>query len=53
MHFSPLYFGVISILVPTFLFYHFLFINQLTRVILVISVSQQTEITDVANGTLK
>ena len=53
MLFSSLHFGVISILVPTFLFYHFQSIIQLTLVILVISVNQQTEIADVANGLIK
>ena len=53
MLFSPLHFRAISILVPTFLFYHFQSLIQLTLVILVLSVSQQMEIADVANGLIK
>ena len=53
MLFLSLHFGVISILVPSFLFYHFQSLIQLKLVILVISVSQQTEIADVANGLIK
>ena len=53
MLFSSLHFRVISILVPTFLFYYFLSLIQLTLVILVLSISQQTEIADVANGLIK
>ena len=53
MHFSFLHFRVISIIVPTFLFYHFQSLIQLTRVILVLSVSQQTEIANVANRLIK
>ena len=53
MLFPSLYFGVISILVPTFLFYHFQSLIQLTLVILVLFVSQQTKIANVANGLIK
>ena len=53
MHFSSLHFGVISILVSTFVFYHFQSPIQLTRVILVIFISQQMEIADVANRLIK
>ena len=53
MHFSFLHFRVISIIVPTFLFYHFQSLIQLMRVILVLSVSQQTEIANVANRLIK
>ena len=51
--FLSLHFGVISILVPTFSFYHFQSLNQLARVISVLVVSQLTEKADVANGTIK
>ena len=44
---------VISILVPTFLFYYFLSLIQLTLVILVLIVNQQMKIADVANGLIK
>ena len=53
MLFSSLHFGVISILVPTFLFYHFLSLIQLTLVILVLFLNQQTKIADVVNGLIK
>ena len=53
MLFSSLHFGIVFILVHTFLFYQFQFIIQLTLVILVLSVSQQMEIADVANGLIK
>ena len=46
-------FQLFSILVPTFPFHHFQSLNQLTRVILVLSVSQQTEITEMTNGGIK
>ena len=49
---SP-HFGVISILIPIFIFYHFQSLIQLTLVILVLSVSQQTEMANVANGLIK
>ena len=53
MLFSSLYFGVISILVSTFLFYHFKSLNQLARVILVLAINQLIEKVDVANDTIK
>ena len=53
MYFQSLHFKPISILVPTFSFHHFQSLNQLTRVILVLSVSQQTEIAEVANRLIK
>ena len=53
MLFSSLHLGIVSILVPTFLIYQFQFLIQLTLVILVLSVSQQTEMADVANGLIK
>ena len=53
MYFQSLHFNPISILVPTFSFHHFQSLNQLTRVILVLSVSPQTEIAEVANRLIK
>ena len=53
MFFSSLYFGVVFILIHIFLFYQFQFIIQLTLVILVFSVNQQTEMVDVANELIK
>ena len=53
MLFSSLHLGFVSILVHTFLFYQFQSLIQLTLVILVLSVSQQTEMADVANDLIK
>ena len=53
MFFSFLHLGVVSILVPTFLFYQFQSLIQLTLVILVLSISQQTKMADVANRLIK
>ena len=53
MLFSSLHLGVVSILVPTFIFYQFQSLIQLTLVILVFSVNQQMEMADVANGLIK
>ena len=53
MLFLYLHFEVIFILVPTFLFYHFRPLIQLTLISLVLSVSQQTEIADMANRMIK
>ena len=53
MLFSSLHFGVISILVLSFSFYHFLSLNQLACVISVLIVNQLKEKTDVADGTIK
>ena len=53
MLFSFLHLGVVSILVPTFLFYQFQSLIQLTLVILVLSVNQQTEMANVANRLIK
>ena len=53
MLFSSLHLGFVSILVHTFLFYQFQSLIQLTYVILVLFVSQQTEMADVANGLIK
>ena len=53
MLFSSLHLGVVSILVLTFLFSQFQSLIQLTLIILVLSVSQQTEMADVANGLIK
>ena len=44
----PIFFDHISILVFTFSFHHFYSLNQLMLVILVISISQQTEKADMA-----
>ena len=44
----PIFFDHISILVLTFSFHHFYSLNQLTLVILVISIGQQMEKADVA-----
>ena len=53
MLFLSLHLGVVSILVPTFLFYQFQSLIQLTLVILVLSVSQQTKMANVANRPIK
>ena len=53
MLFSSLHLGVVSILVPTFLFYQFQSLIQLTVVILVLSVSQQTKMADMTNELIK
>ena len=45
--------SVNALSVPTFLFHHFQFLNQLTHVILVIFVSQPTEITKLTNEEIK
>ena len=42
--------GVNALFVPTFLFYHFQSLIQLTLVIFVLSVTQLVEKADVANG---